>query len=268
MTTFRVLFDEVPDAYELVPDDDNLDWEEEDPDLAAGPVHPFLYSKSPISLSLSIRTHMSLEIEHSDLSDDWDFALAVVEQSMDVAETVLVELDGEEPMPFDELVEYCDQSWRDEMYELATERLVRQISRTGTVSIPGPQRTSFLGERVVARLGDESVSEVLRSVQWLRGPHFAVENVSMRLVESAGTAQVGVLGPDLRSLVSNASFVLLEGGGELLVPVSALSSVGDNWVRWLDDGNVLFGPVPEKDWTSLLTSLETHRANAAFAGFS
>lgn len=268
MTTFRVLFDEIPDAFDVVPDNDNLEWEEEDPDLAVGAVHPFLYSQSPISLSLAVRREMSLEIEHADLSDDWDFALAVVERAMDAAETVLVELVGEEPMPFEELVEYCDDEWRAEAYDAALERLLRQIANSGTIGIPGPQRMSYLGERVVARLSNESVSDVLRSVQWIRGPHFAVENVSMRLVGSEVPARVGVLGPDLRSLVSDASFVLLEGGGELLVPVAALALIGADRVRWLDDGNFLFGPIPETDWGPLLESLESHRANAAFAGFN
>ena len=275
--TFSIPIDEIPDALDLEPELDGVDWIEDDPDLDAGPAHLYVHGSSTALVTIAVSESMALDISVPGTASpiDWELALAVVEAALETAETVLVSIDGGEPISIDELRTLCDKSWREE-HAAAKVRDLRLRSGGDAVEIPGPVRTAYVGTRVLAEMAAEPADDVeqgrrlvaiLRRVQWVTGPHDRATALHVPASDGA-TFTVAVVGPLLRYVLPPTDRLLVENGnladdaGELLIPSEALDLLPGVQVTWLDDANRLMQPVAEADWPSVVSAAEEHRLPA------
>lgn len=261
-TTFRVLIDEIPDALDLEPDLDGVDWLEDEPDLDRCPVHLYVHGVSTSATELSVSASMTLDVRVSNgaSSEDWDLAFAVIELALDAADTVLVETEWGEVVTMDELRAHCDDPWRAAQLDSFARELIALDNR---VVLPGPVRDTIVGPRVRRELADATepgprLLEVIRRVQWIVGPHFAANAIVITAADGT-MSSVAVIGPDLRYVLAPVERVLLEHGRELVVPGDVLDRLPGVSVTWLDDGHRLIPAVPEVKWAAVVTAAEPFR---------
>ena len=272
--TFSIPIDEIPDALDLEPDINSVDWIEDDPDLTSGPVHLYVHGSSTVLVTISVSDAMTLDVRVPLTASpaDWVLALDVVEMAMEQADTALVEVDSCEPVTLDELRALCNRQWQDARAASAV-RGLRVLAASGVVQAQGPVRSAHIGPRVMAELTAEDADDteqgrrliaVLRRVQWVTGPHDRA--VALEVTDPDGVGfTVAVIGPLLRYVLPPTDRLLVENGnlasdaGELMIAATALASLPGVHVTWLDDANRLMDAVPESAWPAVVAAAEAHR---------
>ena len=275
--TFSIPIDEIPDALDLEPDVADVDWIEDDPDLTSGPVHLYVHGSSTVVVTIVVSEAMTLDVHVPFTASpaDWALALDVVEMAMGQADTVLVEVDGGEPVTLDELRALCNREWQGERAASAV-RALRVLADSRVARAQGPVRPAHIGPRVMAELTADNADDteqgrrllaVLGRVQWVTGPHDRA--AAMEVTDNRGVGfSVAVIGPLLRYVLPPTDRLLVENGnlasdaGELMIPSDALASLPGVRITWLDDGNRLMDAVPESAWPAVVAAAEAHR----FAG--
>jgi hypothetical protein len=198
--------------------------------------------------------------------DDCDLALRVAEAAARLTGTATVDADYFGAVDIAELFRLHDADWMREQAESGTRALTALIrDGRGPMSMPGPKRSCFIGERLLAELEasgppaalPERVLATLRRVQWNVPPGFREAGVFVSGGSDDGQGRetrfaVWLPGEDL--LLPRVDYVALRvtEGEIVMVPFRVVAELAGPHGTWLDECQLLVGAITGDDWTALV----------------
>ena len=198
--------------------------------------------------------------------DDCDLALRVAEAAARLSGAATVEADYFGAVDLRELFRLHDADWMREQAESGTRALATLIrDGRGPMSMPGPKRSCFIGERLLAELEaagpsaalTDRVLATMRRVQWNVPPDFRDAGV---FVSGGGEDGQGretrfaVWLPGENLLLPRVEFVALRvtEGEIVMVPFAAVAQLAGPHGTLLDECQLLVRAISGDDWTALV----------------
>jgi hypothetical protein len=197
--------------------------------------------------------------------DDCDLALRVVEAAARLAGAATVEADYFGTIEIGELRKLHTADWMHEQAESGT-RILAQLIREGRgpMSMPGPNRSCFIGTRLLAELEaagppetlSERVLATMRRVQWDVPAGFRDAGV----FESGKDETLGrevrfaVWLPDENLVIPRVDYVALRvtRGEVILVPFAAMPELAGPHGTLLDECQLLVRAMSGDDWEATI----------------
>ena len=197
--------------------------------------------------------------------EDCDLALRVVEAAAQLAGAAAVEADYFGTIDAGELRKLHTADWMHEQAESGT-RILADLIREGRgpMSMPGPNRSCFIGTRLLAELEaagppatlSERVLATMRRVQWDVPAEFRDAGV----FESGKDEALGrelrfaVWLPDENLVIPRVDYVALRvtKGEVLLVPFAAMPELAGPHGTLLDECQLLVRAMSSDDWTATI----------------
>lgn len=181
----------------------------------------------------------------------------------DAGELAVEELDGR-----------YGAEWAAHQVRAAALLMARLARERGLVTVRGPVRDFYLGERLLTELETgaeadpeeafpERLLDAMRRTQYV-DPERYYEASPIR-VDSGGGLRVAVWTPSrIGHLFTPVDYVFLmareqDGGEMLVVPFGAVPEIAGDRCSFLDERQILVEPVSERDWTVLGQRAERHR---------
>jgi hypothetical protein len=198
--------------------------------------------------------------------DDCDLALRVAESAARLSGATTVDADYFGAVDIPELFRRHDADWMREQADSGARALVQLIrDGRGPMSMPGPKRSCFIGERLLAEIEaagppralSERVLATMRRVQWNVPPGFREAGVfvSGGRDKSQGRETrfaVWLAGEDL--LFPRVDYVALRvtEGEIVMVPFALVAELAGPHGTLLDECQLLVRAISGDDWTALI----------------
>jgi hypothetical protein len=193
--------------------------------------------------------------------DDCDLALRVVEAAARLAGANTVEADYFGTIEVGELRKLHTADWMHEQAESGT-RILADLIREGRgpMSMPGPNRSCFIGTRLLAELEaagppatlSERVLATMRRVQWEVPAEFRDAGVFESGKDEALGREVrfAVWLPDENLVIPRVDYVALRvtKGEVMLVPFAAMPELAGRHGTLLDECQLLVRAMSSEDW--------------------
>jgi hypothetical protein len=199
--------------------------------------------------------------------DDCDLALRIAQAAALLSGAATVEADYFGVVDVPDLFRLHDADWMHEQADSGTRALATLIREgRGPMSMPGPKRSCFIGERLLAELEaagppaalSDRVLATMRDVQWNVPPEFREAGV---FVSGGGDDGQGgrktrfaVWLPGENLLLPRVDYVALRvtEGEILMVPFAAVAELVGSHGTLLDECQLLVRAISDGDWTALV----------------
>jgi hypothetical protein len=198
--------------------------------------------------------------------DDCDLALRVGEAAARLSGAATVEADYFGAVDVPDLFRLHDADWMREQADSGTRSLAALIrDGRGPMSMPGPKRSCFIGERLLAELEaagppaalPERVLATMRRVQWNIPPGFREAGVFVSGKSDDGQGRetrFAVWLPGENLLFPRVDYVALRvtEGEIVMVPFRAVAELAGPHGTWLDECQLLVGAINGDGWRALV----------------
>jgi hypothetical protein len=198
--------------------------------------------------------------------DDCDLALRVAEAAARLSGAATVEADYFGAVDIPELFRLHDADWMREQADSGARALATLIREgRGPMSMPGPKRSCFIGERLLTELEvagppaalTDRVLATMRRVQWNVPPEFREAGVFVSGGGDDGHARqtrFAVWLPGENLLLPRVDYVALRvtEGEIVMVPFAAIAELAGSHGTLLDECQLLVSAISGDDWTALV----------------
>ncbi len=210
--------------------------------------------------------------------EDYELGLRFVRATAELAGTAVRPQDAGE-LAVGELDGRYGADWAARQVRSAA-RLVAQVARErGRVTVRGPVRDFYLGERLLGELSGsppedggsaeelfaERLLGAIRRTQYVDPErYYEASEIEVDAGGGSGAVRVAVWTPSsIGHLFTPADYVFLtarekDGGEMLVVPFAAVPEIAGDRCAFLDEVQLLVEPVSEKDWPLLAERAEEH----------
>jgi hypothetical protein len=198
--------------------------------------------------------------------DDCDLALRVTEAAARLAGAAIVDAYYFGDVDVGELRRYHTAEWMREQADSATRAMATLIrDKGGPLAMPGPNRSCYIGARLLAELEaagppealSDRVLETLRRVQWDVPAGFRDAGVFVSGGPDNGhkrETHFAVWLPDQNLVIPLVDYVALRvaEGEVFMVPFAAVAELAGPFGTLLDECQLLVRAVGGDDWTALI----------------
>lgn len=240
---------------------------EPDHDWADRNLYLFRHGVSTRSTSVAwAQDHVEITVRALASPEDCELALRVVEAVAELSGAREMESENFGVVPLAELRALHDAEWTHQQARSGANSIAALIEDgRGPVSLSGPVREFFIGERMVRELraaGPKSefparVLAELRRVQWAVPSQYRTAGIFLAKPKQAADdkkTKLVIWLPDEHLVLSSVDHVLLRAGENdtVLVPFDALAELAAGVGERLDECQWLVRPVPADDWTRIV----------------
>lgn len=217
--------------------------------------------------------------------EDYELALAVVEQLALYGEVATITPEEGEPMPLGQLKKQYGKEWIAQQVKSLFGMLPAMVAREKdtALQVPGAVRPFWIGSRLMKELTEAGPAESLpqriiaaiRKVQYLDPEeYFCASVMEVSSKEGEGTEDesftVTAWGPGVRYLFPVVDYLAIiedmEGEGHFLVPYDAVHEIAGDHCSCLDEKQTLVEPFDEDEWPELLARARKHEVDPSKAG--
>jgi len=197
--------------------------------------------------------------------DDCDLALRVAEAAARLSGKATVDADYFGAVDLPDLYRLHDADWMREQADSGARALAALIREgRGPMSMPGPKRSCFIGERLLAELEaagppaelSDRVLATMRRVQWNVSPDFREAGVFVSGGDDGRRRETrfAVWLPGENLLFPRVDYVALRvtEGEIVMVPFAVIAELAGPQGTLLDECQLLVRAISGEDWTALV----------------
>jgi hypothetical protein len=234
--------------------------------------------------------------------EDYELALAIVEQLALYGEVAAITPEDGEPLPLGQLKKQYGKEWIADQVKSLFGMLPAMVARDHdtALQVPAAVRPFWIGPRLMKELTEggpaetlpQRIIEAIRKVQYLDPEEYFCATVMEVCSKKEGAAEedkpddvgdqaddektnddsftVTAWGPGVRYLFPNVDYLAviedMEGEGHFLIPYDAVHELAGDRCSWLDEKQTLVEPFDEDEWPELLARARKHEIDPSQAG--